>query len=250
METFLLKQKLPKYLPFLKASFTPDLTADTINPRMCMQPQGQDRRFERLLPADQWQALPQAVRARFLKRLGPGESVLFRGQIVAMHMTSLGWLLAQAARFIGAPLPVDPCTKNKAASVAVSDDPHTAGQVWTRIYGRRSGFPQAVHSVKRFTGPTGLEEHIGGGIATALRLRVENKSLLFEADHYFLKTPFGRVRLPRWLEPGHMIIGHHDLSAQGATGRFSFTLDLIHPVFGPLIHQNVLFTDMQEDTHD
>ncbi|MEL7200466.1 MAG: DUF4166 domain-containing protein [Pseudomonadota bacterium] len=255
MTEFLLRQKLPKHLPEMNLGPVGKTLRGRIvgiqpfDPRMGLQPEGRDRRFQRLLSPAQWAALPAAVQARFLKRLGRGQSVVFRGQIVAMKMSRLGWLLAQAARLIGAPLPVDPHTDKKAASVAVCDDAYTNGQVWTRIYARRHGFPQAVHSVKRFSGPTGLEEHIGAGIGMALRLRVENQSLLFEADHYFLKTPFGRVRLPRWLEPGHMVIGHHDLGGQGARGRFCFTLDLNHRVFGHLIHQNVLFTDMEEVSH-
>jgi len=214
-----------------------------------LHPVGCDRRFQRLLSDTAWASLPPRVQTRFLKRLAPGQSVVFRGQIMSMRMSRIGWALAQAARLVGAPLPVDSSGKNNAAMVGVSDDDRSGGQVWTRVYCRRNGFPQAVNSIKRFEGPTGLEEHIGAGIGMALRLRVDVTSLLFEADHYFLKTPFGRLRLPRWLGPGHMVIGHHDLSDAGAPGRFAFTLDLSHPVFGPLIHQNVLFTDMEEKSH-
>ena len=243
---FLLKQKLPNLLPDTFGASDPVSHPVAVT----LHPDGKDHRFQRLLSAAAWAELPSRVQQRFVKRLAPGTSIVFRGQIIAMQMSPLGWVLAQAARLVGAPLPVDPYGAKKAAIVSVSDDELTGGQIWTRIYCKKNGFPQAVNSVKCFDGPTGLEEHVGAGIGMALTLRVEAGSLLFETDHYFLKTPFGRVKLPAFLCPGRMVVGHHDLAAAGAPGRFSFTLDLVHPVFGTLVHQNVLFTDMEENRHD
>lgn len=216
---------------------------------LALQPRGIDRRFERLLPVDDWQKLPIAVQNRFRKRLDPGQSVVYRGQVSKMMMTRKGWLLAQIARLIGAPLPLDRASTSRPAMVCVSDDEATNGQIWTRIYCKRHGFPQAVNSVKRFEGPTGLEEHIGAGIGMGLKLRVDGAALLFEADHYFVKILGLKLRLPFWLAPGEMTIGHHDMSATHGEGVFAFSLDLVHPRFGALIHQTVLFTDMQEATH-
>ncbi len=64
-------------------------------------------------------------------------------------MTWLDWVIAQAGRLIGGPLP----TARHAlmpASVSVAEDAATGGQVWTRVDGRRGRFPQVIHSAKAF----------------------------------------------------------------------------------------------------
>ena len=118
-----------------------------------------DLRFRSLLDAAAWQALPAAVQRRFSKRLATGDTALYAGRIVAARRSRLGWLLAQALRLIGGPLPFD-CRAGAAASVAVTEDAASGGQIWTRIYGRRRGFPQVVHSAKRFRGCDGFMRRV------------------------------------------------------------------------------------------
>ncbi|MEQ1931980.1 MAG: DUF4166 domain-containing protein [Parvularculaceae bacterium] len=204
-----------------------------------------DSPFRALLSETDWMSLPPAARARFSHKVRDGESVLYRGQTTHLRMSRLGRLIAQAARLIGAPLPLDAKAERRPAIVAVTDDPSGAGQIWTRVYARRRGFPQMVNSVKKFAGPTGLEEHVGGGVSMSLALSVEAGALLFRSvDYYF--TAFGRrFILPRALTPGAMTIGHHDLGACA----FLFTLTLKHPLFGVLIEQTTVFKDMEE-SHD
>lgn len=204
--------------------------------------QVEDDRFRRLLSPADWAALPVAVRRRFSIKVVGGASVIYRGRTVHLKMNAAGWLLAQAARMIGAPFPLDLNSNSRAAVVAVTDDPKSDGQVWTRLYARNAGFPQMVNSAKTFCGPTGLEEHVGGGVGMSLVLAVDRGALLFKSADYFL-TVFGfRLWLPRWLAPGAMTIGHHDLGPNG----FAFTLTLDHPIFGRLIEQATIFTDMEE----
>jgi len=153
-------------------------------------------------------------------------------------MSRCGWLLAQACRLVGAPLPLRRDAFVPAA-VSVTEDEPSGGQIWTRIYGRRRGFPQAIHSAKRFAGPTGLEEYIGRGVGIALKVEVANEALHFLSDHYFLKLGRARLRLPRWLAPCRMRVSHVDCGG----GWFAFVLLLEHPLLRRLLRQTALFQE-------
>jgi len=41
---------------------------------------------------------------------------------------------------------------------------------------------------------------------------------------------------------GHLVVGHTDLGH----GHFAFTLDLVHPWLGELVHQLAVFADPRE----
>jgi hypothetical protein len=196
--------------------------------------------FARLLGA-RWLFLPPATRRRFLRRIACGACVAYLGEVIECRMSRAGWLLAQAARLVGAPLPLG-TEAGVSACVSVTADGEGHGQYWTRQYGRAQGFPQVIHSVKRFAGPTGLEEYLGLGLGIALRLEEAGGSLLFVSDHYFLKIGALRLRLPNWAMPGALTVGHHDIGG----GRFLFSLDLVHPWLGELVHQLCVFADPAE----
>lgn len=201
-----------------------------------------DLRFRALLDEICWAHLPAAVRARFGKRVSDCRTVLYSGEIVECRISRLGWWLAQACRLLGAPLPLSRDTMVP-ASVCVSEDEAFGGQFWTRIYGRRRGFPQVIHSSKRFCGPTGLEEYVGRGFGIALRAEVEGEALHFVSDHYFFAVGKIRLRLPRWLAPGELRVSHVDCNH----GRFAFMLVLQHPWFGELVRQTAMFADPIEE---
>ena len=101
------------------------------------------------------------------------------------------------------------------------------------------GFPQVICSSKRFAGPTGLEEQIGGGLGIALRVEVDNGALHFLSDHYFLMLRGRRLRLPSFLAPGALRVSHIDCN----NGLFAFMLSLRHPWLGELIHQTAMFRE-------
>jgi hypothetical protein len=201
-----------------------------------------DLRFRSLLGAEAWAELPEAVRRRFSKRLRPGAAVTYQGEITLCRMNRAGWLLAQCGRLIGAPLPL--CRDaGLAAVVTVTEDGASGGQVWSRLYARPTGFPQVIHSAKRFAGPTGLEEYLGFGFGIALTVHGHGEGICFLSDHYFLRLGLGRflcrLRLPGWIGPGALRIDHVDRGL----GRFDFVLTLRHRLFGEMIHQIGTFGD-------
>ena len=197
-----------------------------------------DLRFRALLGEAAWGSLPDAVRARFGKRIESCRIAVYAGEVVECRINAAGRLLAALARLIGGPLPLSRDIFVP-ATVCVSEDPGAGGQFWTRIYGRRRGFPQVIHSSKRFCGPTGLEEYLGAGFGIALRAEADETALHFVSDHYFLRIAGLRLRLPRWLEPGDLRVSHVDCDR----GAFAFVLALRHPWFGELVRQTAMFSD-------
>jgi hypothetical protein len=197
-----------------------------------------DLRFRALLSDRDWDALPRVVQRRFSTRLAAGETTVYAGRVVVTRMCRLGWCLAQAVRAIGAPLPLAR-DRDVAAVVAVTEEIAGGGQVWTRVYARRGGFPQVIHSAKRFAGCTGLEEQVGGGVGMALTVHVVDAALVFRSAGYFVRVLGRRFALPTWLSPGALTVTH----AARADGSFTFTLDLTHPRFGALIRQTAVFRE-------
>jgi len=199
-----------------------------------------DLRFRALLGAAAWARLPAALRSRFGKRLHPGDAVTYVGRIVHSRRTWQGWLLAELARLIGAPLPLGDDV-GVPAVVSVTEDGAGGGQFWTRVYGRARGFPQVIHSSKRFCGPTGLEEYLGAGFGIALTVSADEQALHFDGDHYFLQLGRRRFRLPRWLSPGQLCISHIDFGAEW----FAFVLVLDHPLAGEIFSQAGMFRERE-----
>ena len=197
-----------------------------------------DLRFHRLLSDNDWMHLPPAVRQRFSKRIACGATAIYVGEVVKTSFSRVGWLLAQAARLIGGPLPISRDV-DVPSIVTVTEDIATGGQTWTRICTRRRTFPQVIHSSRRFSGPTGLEEFIGCGIVIALNVLVHNQSLLFRSAGYFLQIGKFRVRLPDWMTPGLLTVTHTDLG----TGRFLSRLELRHARLGLLVDQSAIFRE-------
>ena len=199
-----------------------------------------DLRFRTLLRDSDWAALSPAIRRRFTQRLAGGNTIVYSGEVVETRLSRAGWWLAQALRVIGGPLPTS--TDARVPSVvSVTEDMARGGQVWTRLYARRSGFPQVIHSTKRFAGPTGLEEYVGWGVGMALTVYAREGALIFRSQHYFLELFGRRWRLPAWLTPGTLYVTHAELPDD----KFSFTLQIFHPRLGLLIRQMAMFREIE-----
>ena len=197
-----------------------------------------DVRFRALLSDAEWNALSPAVRRRFSKRLADGRTAIYVGEVVEAWTSRAGWLLVQALRLIGGPLPVSG-DAHVPSVVTVTEDMASGGQVWTRLYARRRGFPQVIHSSKRFAGPTGLEEHVGCGVGMTLTVSVEAGALVFRSRRYFVDVGRRRLTLPCWATPGGLTVRH--IEAEG--GRFVFQMEIVHPRLGALVRQTALFQE-------
>ena len=197
-----------------------------------------DTRFCDLLGPVAWNSLPPAVRARFSKVLAPGAARIFAGAVTETRLSGAGRLLARFAQLAGGPLPTTDGATGP-ATVVVREDATLGGQVWTRTYTRPGRFPQTINSVKRFSGPTGLEEYLGAGLVMRLNLHAEAGALVFRSAGYDLVLGSVRLPLPRVLAPGHCAITHR---ADGPD-RFSFTLTLDHPWLGRLATQVAHFEE-------
>jgi hypothetical protein len=197
-----------------------------------------DHRFHALLPDADWGRLPVSIWRRFSKRLSDGATIVYVGEIDQAYLSRAGWWVAQFARLIGGPLP----TANEIGVpmiVTVTEDAASGGQIWTRITGRQHGFPQVIHSAKRFAGPTGLQEYLGFGLSMELRIAVADAALEFRSTGYALQLAGFRIKLPVWLTPGDLTVTHSDLGC----GAFRFTLEIAHPRFGCIIRQSAVFRE-------
>jgi hypothetical protein len=201
------------------------------------QPLG-DLRFRALLGDAAWTRLAPAIRRRFAKRVAGGDTTVYVGRVTATRFSRTGYALAQLARLIGGPLPLSRDV-DVPSVVTVTEDMARGGQVWTRLYARRSGVPQVIHSSKRFAGPTGLEEHVGCGIGMTLKVSSSDRALVFESTSYFVDIGGWRLTVPRWLSPGALTVTHAEIDQD----RFAFTLDIVHPRFGALVHQRAEFAE-------
>ena len=211
--------------------------------RHCPPPKDEalgDLRFRALLSGADWAALPPAIRRRFSKRVAGGKTAVYSGLVEFTYLSRLGWLFAQLARLCGGPLPLSR-EAGVPAVVSVTEDMVTGGQIWTRLYARRDGFPQIIHSSKRFAGPTGLEEYVGRGIGMELTVHVEAQALLFRSARYFFRIGGVGCHLPDWLTPGALTVTHAELGQ----GRFTFTLDVVHRFFGRIVHQHAVFQEVK-----
>jgi len=196
-----------------------------------------DLRFKTLLGEEEWSKLPKAVQRRFSRHMEDGKSIIYKGVITKMEATWTGRFLGQVCKLIGAPLPTEMQANGTPAIVTVTDDKNGNGQFWSRTYGRKTGFPQVIHSSKRFQGPTGLQEYIGYGIGMNLKVEREGTAIVFKSEGYYLELFSMQIPFPSLLQPGKVKVSHDD---QGE-GYFAFILEVEHPLFGKMIHQRGIF---------
>jgi Domain of unknown function (DUF4166) len=198
-----------------------------------------ETRFAKLA-GDSWTRLPAPIRRRFSRHLAEGQRIVYLGEVAATRMTIVGRLVAQLARLVGAPLPLE-ASGCVPVAVIVTGSERLGGQVWTRIYDRARGFPQVIQSVKCFGGATGLEEIVARGVGMRLKLSVCDRALVFRSAGYFIRCLGVELSLPNWLTPGVIEVIHREESA----GQFSFSLSVTHSWAGHVIDQIAFFREEQ-----
>ena len=193
------------------------------------------------LVGDEWGTLPLSVQIRFVKSFNYRKVIVYQGRIHKTRLSKIGLILAKLSKFIGSPLPQDNNIRGP-ATVIVKEARNFDGQYWTRVYPSSKTFPQVIQSVKRFAGPTGLEEIISKHIGIALDVHVKEKTLSFVSNHYFLLLGKKRIVLPRFLSPGRLVVEHRETGPK----RFRYSFCLHHPVLGELIYQTAIFEEIEQ----
>ncbi len=193
------------------------------------------------LVGDDWVNLPTSVQIRFVKSFNHRKVIVYQGRIYQTRLSKIGMILAKLSKFFGAPLPQENCVRGS-ATVIVKEARDFEGQYWTRLYPSSQAFPQVIQSVKRFAGPTGLEEIISKRIGIALDVKVKKKTLCFVSNHYFLLFGKKRIVLPRFLSPGKLVVEHRETGPK----RFRYSFCLHHPVLGELIYQTAIFEEIEQ----
>jgi len=183
-----------------------------------------------------WGRLPPAVRRRFAA--GHADTT-YRGEI-ALRCSRAGRVFAFLARAFGRPLSeVD--AGAVPATVRVHDDGR-GGVVWERRFQGDSAGGHLVRSTKELAPDGRLRERVAGGLGMMLDVCEDGGTLVFQSRHFVLILGRVSLRLPALLSPGTCRVTHADLG----DGRFRFTLDMVHPLWGRTFHQSGVFADPTE----
>ncbi|MGO1072909.1 DUF4166 domain-containing protein [Lysobacter sp. CA199] len=183
-----------------------------------------------------WSLLHPHIQARF--ELPPGQAQAeYVGNMHQVRCTRLGGVFARLIRYARV-LP-----HHNADEVPFRFDvkPMARGLGWIKT--RTYHFVDEVFSFRSrmLLGENGqLLEHFGGGLGMRVRLEVLPNRLVFVDDGYFLHWRGLRLPLPKPFWPGRFVLVHRDLDAE----HFEVSIDVSHPWFGPLFHQDGSFERM------
>lgn len=180
-----------------------------------------------------WTLLHPHIQARF--RLAGGQAQAeYAGDMHQVRCTRLGALFARLIRHAR----VLPHHNADDVPFRFEVEPlqRELGWIKTRTY----RFAREIFSFRSrmSLGADGeLLERFGGGLGMRVRLEVLPNRLVFVDDGYFLHWRNWRLPLPRPLWPGRFVLVHRDLDAD----QFEVCIDVVHPWFGPLFHQEGRF---------
>ena len=190
-----------------------------------------------LLGPAAWQQLSPAIRRRFA---AAHASVCYEGAM-QLRASVVGRVFSVLAGLMGSPLAASR-RGEVPTQVNVRGD-GAGGVIWERQLGTAgTEGSQFVRSTKRIGANGGLEECTDGGLSMGLEVCVEDGALVFYSRRYFLLLGNWRLPVPALFTPGTCRVEHRD----EGPGRFRFTLDMNHPLWGHTFHQTGVFNDPLE----
>lgn len=186
-----------------------------------------------------WQTLSNSIQRRFIKNIPSREATIYQGRIHKTRLSVAGHVLSFLSNIIGAPMPKS--TQERGPVIVIVREARAFnGQYWTRVFANKNKFPKIIQTIKRFAGPTGLEEMVTSFFGIALTIKTDRNNLSFISDHYFLSIGTRRLQLPSCLIPGTLIINHKETGPK----RFRYTLSLTHPLLGEIFYQTAIFEEI------
>ena len=194
----------------------------------------------RLVGAEGWARLAPAIRRRFA-RDHAGAPVVYRGRM-DFRRSAVGFVFAIAALALRGPLPLRRGA-DRPVEVRVSEDGR-GGVVWARRIAFCEGGPaRCIQSTKRMGGDGTLLECARGGLGMVLDVHERAGALVFASRRYFLDCWGLRLPIPRLLDPGDCTVTH----SEEGPGRFRFTLEMRHRLWGRTFFQTGVFVDPEGD---
>jgi hypothetical protein len=182
-----------------------------------------------------WYRLPTATRARFAEHPAADTPIRYAGVMHAVRSSLAGSVLAHATRLLGTPFA--PWRGANVPMEILLRDGGSAAITWERVYHYPGRPPVHVCSTKRLGADGSLLECVGFGLGMRLAVFEADGALHFLSLRYFWRVGARFLWLPRWLTPGTTHVVHTDLGG----GRFRFTMNIHHALFGTLFHQDGVF---------
>lgn len=187
----------------------------------------------RSLVGEGWQRLPAAVQRRFASTHA---ETTYAGHM-DLHCNAAGRVFAVLSRLLGAPLHVGRA-RAVPTRVTVQMDQH-GGVVWERCFHHAGGRVHLVRSTKECDARGRLHERIDGRLRMRLDVFEHEGSLIFQSRRHELRLCGSHWRMPELLTPGRCRVTHTDLGQ----GRFRFTMEMRHALWGRTFWQEGVFHD-------
>ncbi len=185
-----------------------------------------------------WWRLAAAVRQRFGSIPAPDERWRFHGSMERVDLTPPGRLMAWASRAIGAPV-AHRSGCNIPIDVYVYLD--KGGAAWDRLYHFPKVETVTARTVKRIDQNGQMLECFGMGFGMELDVYEADAALHFRSTSFYLDIGRWRVRLPRLLSPGTLLVEHID----EGEGAFRFRMTVEHDLFGRVFFQDGVFRKVE-----